>query len=260
MADALTAERFTRPDERGRTGIVLAAVAACLSGAAVFVNGYGVKRFSDATTYTTAKNIVAALVLVIVFASCSRSSRLRIGVPRSGGQWAALATIAVVGGSVPFVLFFEGLARTSSVDAAFLQKTLVVWVALLAVPLLGERVGPWHIAAIGLLVTGLVLMTHDLIVPRLSVGEVMVVAATLLWAVEVVIAKRLLGDLPPLTVATARMAGGVVVLLLWAGVRGQLGSLAGQGSAGWMWAGCRLPLVRCWIGMRCCVRRLRMRD
>ena len=49
--------------------------------------------------------------------------------------------VAVVGGSVPFVLFFEGLARAEATQAAFIQKTLVVWVALLAVPLLHERLG-----------------------------------------------------------------------------------------------------------------------
>ena len=236
MADAVTSQRAADPNPRRRTGIALAGLAACLSGVAVFVNGYGVKQFPDATTYTTAKNMVAALLLVAAFAFVSRSSPVRAALPRSRRGWFALAAIAVVGGSIPFVLFFEGLARASSVDAAFLQKTLVVWVALLAVPLLGERVGPWHIAAIGLLVAGLALLTHDLTVLRPSVGELMVLAATLLWAVEIVIAKRLLSDLPSLTVAMARMAGGVVVLLLWAGVRGRFGSLAGHGLAGWMWA------------------------
>jgi drug/metabolite transporter (DMT)-like permease len=41
----------------------------------------------------------------------------------------------------------------------------------------------------------------------------MVLAATLLWAVEVIIAKRLLGGLSSLTVGTARMGIGVVVLI-----------------------------------------------
>ena len=247
MADAVTPERFTESTSRRRTGIALAGLAACISGVAVFVNGYGVKQFPDATTYTTAKNMVAALLLVAAFALCSRSAPVRVALPRSGRRWFALAAIAVIGGSVPFVLFFEGLARASSVDAAFLQKTLVVWVALLAVPLLGERVGPWHIAAIGLLVAGLALLTRDLTVLRPSVGELMVLAATLLWAVEIVIAKRLLGDLPSLTVAMARMAGGVAVLLLWAGVQGRFGSLAGHGLTGWMWAAATGVLLAAYV-------------
>jgi hypothetical protein len=43
-------------------GLALAAVAAGISGLAVFVNGYGVRAVSDATVYTTAKNLVAAAV------------------------------------------------------------------------------------------------------------------------------------------------------------------------------------------------------
>ena len=54
----------------------------------------------------------------------------------------------MIGGSVPFVLFFEGLARAEATQAAFIQKTLVVWVALLAVPLLRERFGVPHALAI----------------------------------------------------------------------------------------------------------------
>ena len=36
--------------------------------------------------------------------------------------WAVVATaVAVIGGSVPFVLFFEGLARAEATQAAFIQ-------------------------------------------------------------------------------------------------------------------------------------------
>ncbi len=221
---------------RRREGMALAAAAACISGVAVFVNGYGVKQFADATAYTTAKNLVAALVLVGALALRSRvTGGLAIRDAASRHVW-ALAAIAVFGGSVPFVLFFEGLSRATSGDAAFIQKTLVVWVALLAVPLLHERLGPWPIAAIGLLVAGQLLLARDLTTLRPSAGELMVLAATMLWAVEVVIAKRVLAEVPSLVVATARMAGGVVVLVLWVAVRGGLGGLADQGPSGWAWA------------------------
>ena len=49
--------------------------------------------------------------------------------------------IGVIGGSVPFILFFNGLAMASAPSAAFIHKTLFVWVVLLAVPFLGERLG-----------------------------------------------------------------------------------------------------------------------
>jgi len=55
---------------------------------------------------------------------------------------------------------------------------------------------------------------------RPGAAEAMILAATLLWAVEVVVAKRLLADLPPLTVGLGRMGLGVVVLLGWLAATG----------------------------------------
>ena len=125
-----------------RAGVVLALVAAVVSGVAVFINAYGVKAVGDATVYTTAKNLVAALLLGAVFAvSVGRrapSARWAPRPPLTRAQLAGLVAMGI-GGSVPFVLFFEGLLHASSVHAAFLHKTLVLWVALLAVPLLKER-------------------------------------------------------------------------------------------------------------------------
>src|SRR5438105_4626479 len=47
------------------TGLLLALVTACISGVSVFVNSYGVKSFHSASTYTTAKNLVAAVILLL---------------------------------------------------------------------------------------------------------------------------------------------------------------------------------------------------
>jgi drug/metabolite transporter (DMT)-like permease len=217
---------------RSASGIALALGAAAISGLAVFVNGYGVKAVHDATVYTTAKNLVAAVVLVLLALAVSG----RVRLPRTGKQYAGLAAVAVVGGSVPFVLFFEGLARASSTHAAFVQKTLVVWVALLAVPLLGERLRWPHVAAMALIVGGLVLLDGGLRGFRLGDGEALILAATLLWAVEVILAKRLLRGITPETLAVARMGGGVVILLGWLAVTGRFGALVHLNARGWTWS------------------------
>ena len=110
---------------------------------------------SGGGVYTTAKNLVAAVVLLLVGAVATKGrSEEGFTRPRTGRQWAGLGVVAVIGGSVPFLLFFEGLARASSVQAAFLHKSLLIWVVLLAWPLLGERIGPLQIVAIGLLLVG----------------------------------------------------------------------------------------------------------
>lgn len=206
-----------------RTGILLALVTAVVSGVSVFVNSHGVKAFGNPTAFTTAKNMVAAALLLGVVAA-GRGFGARLTRPQDAGQWGALAVIGVIGGSVPFVLFFEGLARSSSPQAAFLHKTLVLWVALLAMAVLHERLQWGHWLAIGLLVVGQIGLAGG--TPQsLGTPELMILGATLLWAVEVVVAKRLLGDLSSWTVAVARMVLGSVVLLIWVGLRGNLSLL-----------------------------------
>jgi drug/metabolite transporter (DMT)-like permease len=227
-----------------KSGLALALTAAVISGFAVYINSLGVRAwgsaYGGAAAYTTAKNLVAALALAIALAVAGRwqpRETMVMVVPRRAAQWAGLGAIAVVGGSVPFVLFFTGLARVSSGNAAFIQKTLVIWVALLAVPLLRERLSPWHLGAIGVLVWGQAVLGGGIRGIGLGVGEAMILAATLLWAAETVIARWLLrGGLPTLTAATARMGGGVAILIGYTLATTKWADLTATGWHQWSWA------------------------
>ncbi|HET9249777.1 MAG TPA: DMT family transporter [Actinomycetota bacterium] len=230
-----------RPSPFPRTpasGLALAFATALISGVAIFANGYGVTAFgSGGGVYTTAKNLVAAVLLLLVGVAATRArSDEGFTRPRTGPQWAGLIAVSVIGGSVPFLLFFEGLARASSVQAAFLHKTLLIWVVLLAWPLLGERIGALQVVAIGLLLAGQAALQGGVGEVGLGTGEVMILAATLLWSIEVIVAKRLLGSLSSLTVGTARMALGCVVLLSYLAVTGQFDDLLAVSATQWAWA------------------------
>lgn len=224
---------------RRTLGIAIAALTAVISGFAVFINGYGVRAWadvSDAATYTTFKNMVAAGVLgIAAFALARRRSTEAVRRPDSSSQWLRLGLIAVIGGSVPFVLFFEGLSRASSGQAAFIHKTLVVWVGIMAVVFLRERVGPLHVVAIALLVWGQAVLLGGIADLSLGSGEAMMLAATFLWAVETVVAKRLLGDMSAMTVAIARMAGGAALLVIYGLIRGAFADLGALGFAHIAW-------------------------
>jgi drug/metabolite transporter (DMT)-like permease len=222
------------------TGIAIAFVTAVVSGIAIYVNSKGVSHFDDATVYTTAKNAVAGLLLVAL------ALPVFIARPTAGGrrarpatrrQWLGLVALACIGGSLPFVLFFEGLSRASATQAAFIHKTLVVWVAILAVVHLRERIGPLHLTAIALVLAGQAwLVGGGLGTVTFGAGELMILAATLLWAVEVILAKVLLGSLDSRTLAAARMGFGTVVLVGWLAVTGRAGDLLVLGSEQWVWA------------------------
>jgi drug/metabolite transporter (DMT)-like permease len=63
----------------------------------------------------------------------------------------------------------------------------------------------------------------------------MILAATLLWAVEVILVKRLLVDLPSGTLAAARMALGAVLLVAWVAATGKTGQLVDLSGTQWRW-------------------------
>ena len=215
-------------------GLGLAFGAALISGLAIYLNGFAVKQLPDAAVYTTLKNAVAAGILVVVaLAFARRGSEVRRPVaPR---QRLLLIAVGVVGGSIPFVLFFSGLALASAPAAAFIQKTLFVWVAILAVPFLGERLGVGQLVALAVLIVG-----QALVLPPSGIewgrGETLILVATLLWAVETILVKRLLGTIATPTVAAARMGIGLVVLVGYLAVAGKLGTVAALSQAQWAWA------------------------
>jgi drug/metabolite transporter (DMT)-like permease len=216
-----------------RWGVALALTTALISGVAVFVNGYGVKQVPDAAVYTTIKNGVAALFL-LAFAGFVVPGRAVRQLTRA--DWLGLAVIGVVGGSVPFILFFSGLAVASAPTAAFIHKTLFIWVALLAVPFLGERLGILPIGAMAVLLAGQAIATPPTGIVW-GAGETMIAAATLLWSVEVILARRLLlGRVPSPVLGAARLGIGLVVLVAYVALSGRLGILAGLTPNQWFWA------------------------
>lgn len=221
---------------RRSAGIALAFAAALISGFSIYINGIAVREFGNPTLYTTIKNLVAGALLLSAALALARRDRSALGRPRGFSQVFGLAAVGIFGGGVAFVLFFEGLARTSAVSAGFVQKTLVIWVAILAVSFLRERFSVAHAAAIAVLVVGQLVASGGLGLSALGPGEAMVFAATLLWAGEVIVAKRLLAALSPLTVACARMGIGSVVLVTFSLASGVASGLASLTLTQWGWA------------------------
>ena len=248
----------------------MAALTALISGVSVFVNSYGVHSISEPSVYTTAKNIVATLVLGVIamlawglhhrraasaggrFVTVTRASGSE-GV--SGGwrawgpaRWVGLGYVGIVGGGIAFVLFFNGLARTSATPAAFWRDTLVVWVAVLAVPFLHERLKWWNLAAISLLIVGQITIERGVGHLAADRGEVLVLAATLLWAVEVVVAKVSLRDLAPAAVSIVRMGIGAITLVVYLAATGSLGTLLSLDAEQVGWALLTGVLLAAYVG------------
>ncbi len=214
-------------------GLMLAVGAALISGLAIYLNAFAVKQLPDPAVFTTLKNAVAAGILVAAAIALGHARNIRTTIPRS--SWPAVVAVGVIGGGIPFILFFVGLAEASAPSAAFIQKTLFIWVALLAVPFLGESLGIIPVVALAVLLVGqaLVLPPSGL---RWGAGETLILVATLMWGVETILVKRLLGSIPSSLMGALRMTIGLLVLVGYLALSGKLSSVFGLGPSQWGWA------------------------
>ncbi|HEV8049943.1 MAG TPA: EamA family transporter [Thermoplasmata archaeon] len=215
-------------------GILLAILTAVVSGVSTFVNSYAVGA-TNSDAFVTARNVVVALALVpVFFATAYRPARARLRTP----DWARLVAIGVVGGGIPFLLFFHGLqlatAAGGGLTASFLYRTLFVPATVLGFVVLRERVRWTTALAAGLLLAGNALLLA-LTTPVWTDGAAFVLAATGLWAVEYTISKRTLRDLPSATVALGRMGFGAVFLVGYLAVTQQFAAVGAFSSGQWTW-------------------------
>jgi drug/metabolite transporter (DMT)-like permease len=210
-------------------GVALALVTALISGFSVFLNGQFVKSFEDPTLLAAVRNGLVGVVLLAVATVGAGTGFRRLGHRDRLG----LLVIGVIGGGIPFALFFNGLALSSSPAASVIHKTLFLWVAVLAVPFLGERPGWLQVAALGVLIAGTLFLAPAGSLGT-GVGEALIVAATALWAVEVVVARRLLrGSVPAGLAAAARMTIGSLCLFGLVALTGGLGGILAYGPEQW---------------------------
>jgi drug/metabolite transporter (DMT)-like permease len=229
---------------RTTKGIALALVTALISGVSIFVNSYAVKAVSDAAVFTTLKNGVAALVLLAVVLLATRG---RQTLPAGARAWTGLIALGVFGGGVAFLLFFSGLAMASAPSAAFIHKTLFVWVALLAVPFLGERLGLIQVGALATLFASQLLIAPPTGVTWGS-GETLIAAATLIWAGEAVVAKKLLAKVDPLALGVGRLGIGLVVLVGYVIATGKVDAIVALGPTQWTWVVATGALLAGYVG------------
>jgi drug/metabolite transporter (DMT)-like permease len=211
-------------------GVALALATALISGVSVWLNGRYVKLFDDPTLLAAVRNGLVGIALAAFAVGTGRLVELR-GL--GSRQRLGLLAIGIIGGGIPFALFFNGLALSTSPAAALIHKTLFLWVGVLAVIVLRERLGLAQVAALALLLVGTLALAPAGSLGT-GIGEAMILAATLCWAVEVVIVRRLVGgSVSPSLAAAARMVVGSATLFAIVAATGSLGGLAAYGPAQW---------------------------
>lgn len=190
-----------------KKGIYLALITSVVSGFSIFASKIFVAKL-DPIVFTTLKNIFVAVILSFVILN-KRHIQSLLKLNRK--DIFRLILIGIIGGGIPFALFFTGLSMTSAATGAIIHKTLFIWVAILAYFFLKERFGVLQIVGYILIITSAIFIAK-INKFSLGAGELMILGATMLWAIENVIAKRTLANVSSELVGWARMTIGSVVL------------------------------------------------
>ncbi|MFA6530580.1 MAG: DMT family transporter [Candidatus Micrarchaeia archaeon] len=210
-------------------GIYLALLTALISGFSVFINGFAVTGF-DPFVFTTLKNVfvVAGICSLILLAREAKEIKTL-----TRAQWTKLIAIGAVGGSVPFLLFFWGLSLSSGAVGSLIYRLLFVFAAGIAFVFLKEKLNAKMLAGGALLVAGNILLLKGAI--GFGFGELLVLLATILWAVEFNISKTALAGIKPNIVVFGRMFFGSTIMLAFLFATGRVDTIATLAPVNWEW-------------------------
>jgi len=192
-------------------GLLLILATAFISGLSIFINKFGVSIINP-YIFTGLKNIIV-VVLIIGWLLAMKDWTLLKNLSQK--QWLTLLGIGLIGGSIPFLLFFKGLSMTSAVQAVFIHKTMFIYVAVFAVVFLKEKIGK------NFLIGGLLLLLGNILLLKMlphqfGLGDLLVFIATLFWAGENILSKYLLKELPSRIVIWGRMFfGSIFIMIFW---------------------------------------------
>lgn len=190
-------------------GIYLAFITAFISGIAIFVNKFAVSAIQPPVVFTAVKNAGVGILILAILLVLRKWKLVRKLNKR---ELVYLSLIGIIGGSIPFYLFFTGLSQVPAVNAALIQKTLVVWVAIMAIPLLKEKMSFLQILGVVILFGANLLVGGFQGLTFLD-GEFFILIATVLWSVEIILVKKILPTVDPDIVTAARMGLGSLILL-----------------------------------------------
>jgi drug/metabolite transporter (DMT)-like permease len=193
-----------------KKGIYFAFLTAIISGFSVFINKFAVTAIKKPLLFTTIKNFVVAVLIISIIIAFKKITLIK---KLKKTAFVYLLLIGVIGGSIPFYLFFTGLSQISAINGALIHKTLVFWVILLAIPFLKEKLSKNQTIAI------CIIFLSNLIVGgfngfQFSTGELFVLTATMLWAIENILAKKILPSVDPDIVTASRMGIGGIILFI----------------------------------------------
>src|SRR3989338_488757 len=191
-------------------GLILVFFTALISGFSIFINKFGVSE-TNPYIFVWLKNTVVVVFLLSTILLINKFKEL---VRLKRNHWIKLSLIGLIGGSIPFLLFFKGLQLTDAASASFIHKTMFVFVTVLALFFLKEKIDR------RIIIASILILAGNLFILKLKTfsfnnGDMLILIATILWSMEVTLSKYTLNELSGEIVAFGRMFFGSVFILLF---------------------------------------------
>jgi len=205
-----------------KKGYFLVLLTAIISGFSIFINKFGVSVINP-NIYTFLRVLTVAIFLTGLLLFLKEWRKLK---NLKKGEWFLLIIIGLTGGSIPFLLFFQGLSLTNASQGSFIHKTMFIWVTILAGLFLKEKIDKKFLIGGLILLSGILILLKKL--PHsFNYGDLLVFFATLLWAIENTISKYVLKSLEGRIVAWARMFFGATFILMFLLTTNQISLISG---------------------------------
>ncbi|WP_207455085.1 DMT family transporter [Azospirillum sp. SYSU D00513] len=156
----------------------------------------------------------AVAVLIILPFAWSGLARHRAELLRG---WKRMLLLGVLAMGVCGALFYMGLEHTSATNAALIYATCPVMIVIISALWLREPVRPRQMVGIAVALAGvLAILTRGeaglLLALSFNIGDLIVLASALSWAVYTVMLRRSPSGLPVVTSFAANALAGLVVL------------------------------------------------
>ncbi len=203
-------------------GIFFAFLTSIISGIAIFYSKLSLIKINP-LILTSSRNFYVGLLFLLIFLFSKKKKEFK---KLQTKEIVKLILIGVIGGGLPFYLFFTGLQFASPLTANLIHKTLFIWVSILGAIFLYERLNILYFLSYSFLI--IAFFSFKKLELNFGKGELMILSATLLWSIENIIAKKVLKNVSSEIVGLFRMGIGSIILIfisLFSGRMGQFLSL-----------------------------------
>lgn len=188
-------------------GVLFALLTSVISGISIFYSKISVAKI-DPLILTTTRNLYVGFMFFLLVIFTKKISELK---KINGKNLLQLILIGFIGGGIPFYLFFSGLQLIGAQTGNIIHKSLFIWVTLLGMMFLKEKLNPVYLISYLFVILGTFFFTPFKFV--FGRGEIFILSATLLWAIENIIAKKVLKNVSSNLVGLFRMGIGSIILM-----------------------------------------------